>query len=129
MPNGGLQVVVPSAGAAAAIAAVLDDPVTTARLDFADQSLLAHAFAGRWVPLPYIYNALKTMRWPRVHGPIWRDDSVKNVHYILSPKPWEESEEERRREGRDELNEWWWKISRERLAEEKRVHGFVLDKV
>lgn len=91
--------------------------------DFADQSLLSDVFYGRWVAIPYVYNALKTLRWKDVHAPIWRDEYVKNVHYILSPKPWDESPEERKKgekEGRDGTHEWWWKFNDERLAEEKK---------
>ena len=84
--------------------------------EFADQSLLADSFEGRWVGLPYIYNALKTMRWKDVHATIWRDDRVKNVHLLLSPKPWDEKPGEET----DETHKWWWAVNKERLAEEKK---------
>ena len=84
--------------------------------EFADQSLLSDLFSGRWVALPYIYNALKTLRWKDVHATIWRDDRVKNVHYILAPKPWDE----RREDGADATHEWWHKVNEERLASEKK---------
>lgn len=58
---------------------------------FADQSLLSEVFQGHWAPLPYIYNALKAKRWKGVHDAIWRDDHVKNIHYFLTPKPWDET--------------------------------------
>ncbi|KAG7289746.1 hypothetical protein NEMBOFW57_006122 [Staphylotrichum longicolle] len=89
--NGGLLCVTPSARAYSQILAFLADPrrATPAALPFADQSLLSIVFEGRWAALPYVYNALKTMRWERVHGRIWRDGEVKCVHYILTPKPWE----------------------------------------
>jgi lipopolysaccharide biosynthesis glycosyltransferase len=83
--------------------------------DFADQSLLGDVFHGRWVALPYIYNALKTLRVQGVHHPIWRDDQVKNIHYILSPKPWEEKQGEESQES----HTWWWKCNSERLEAEK----------
>ena len=83
--------------------------------EFADQSLLSDLFEGRWVALPYIYNALKTIAWEGVHKPIWRDDKVKNVHYILSPKPWDEKEGEEAYE----THKWWRKVNNERLAREK----------
>ena len=90
----------------------------TSKYDFADQSLLSDVFHGRWVPLPYIYNALKTMRWKGVHDAIWRDNKVKNVHYILNPKPWDEDEEARKAKS-DPLNVWWWEVTEERREEEK----------
>jgi lipopolysaccharide biosynthesis glycosyltransferase len=103
---------------------------TVMSYDFADQSLLGDLFFGRWVALPYVYNALKTLRWQDVHSEIWRDNSVKNVHYILSPKPWDENEEVRAEAGgkevvnkagdgkRDGTHAWWWKINGERKEAE-----------
>lgn len=118
MPNGGLQVVNPSAGVYDRILSTLQNPSSTINYEFADQSLLSDLFPGRWVPLPYIYNALKTMRWPHVHATIWRDDQVKNMHYLLSPKPWDEEGENKGKT--DEANPWWWVINDERLADEKK---------
>ncbi|KAJ5825756.1 hypothetical protein N7474_002894 [Penicillium riverlandense] len=89
IPNGGLQVVNPAQGTYEKILEQLNTS-TTSEYDFADQSLLGDIFYGRWVALPYIYNALKTLRWRGVHDAIWRDENVKNIHYILSPKPWDE---------------------------------------
>jgi lipopolysaccharide biosynthesis glycosyltransferase len=66
----------------------LQDERTTTYM-FPDQALLGDVFAGRWVALPYVYNALKFLRWPGVHDAIWRDDRVKNIHYGFTPKPWE----------------------------------------
>ena len=93
-------------------------------MDFADQSLLSDLFKGCWVPLPYIYNALKTIRWEGVHREIWRDDQVKNVHYILAPKPWDE---ERDMSGKsDPTHAWWWEVNDERLEKEKEA-GTIVD--
>ncbi|KAF7197112.1 Galactinol synthase 1 [Pseudocercospora fuligena] len=129
MPNGGLQVVVPSADVYELILSRLQDP-SIMEYDFADQSLLGDLFYGRWVALPYIYNALKTLRWEGVHAPIWKDDKVKNVHYILSPKPWDENDEQKKntvghtletvsKGARDASNQWWWDVHERRLKEEK----------
>lgn len=118
MPNGGLQVVVPSQGAYDLISTALGSEGTV-DYEFADQSMLGDLFAERWVALPYVYNALKTLRWRGVHDAIWRDGRVKNVHYILSPKPWDESEEDKRKKGREEINEWWWEVNGKRLTDEK----------
>jgi alpha-N-acetylglucosamine transferase len=115
MLNSGLLVVVPSPEVHAKITeAMLDDGI--AEYIFPDQELLSVSFKGRWAPLPYIYNALKTLRNENVHGAIWRDDKVKNVHYILSPKPWET----KTREGvTEETVLWWWDINDERVGEER----------
>ncbi|PYH80810.1 glycosyl transferase family protein [Aspergillus uvarum CBS 121591] len=122
MPNGGLQVVNPSQAIYDKIVAQLASSVTS-NYEFADQSLLSDVFHGRWVALPYVYNALKTLRWDGVHDAIWRDDRVKNVHYILSPKPWDEPEEIRKslvpRSSRDASHAWWWELTEERLQEER----------
>jgi len=117
--NGGLQVVNPSN---AVYDLILNHMESDAAIDmeFADQSLLSDLFRGRWVPLPYIYNALKTMRWEGVHRHIWRDDCVKNIHYILSPKPWDEMDEEGKFIGKDEAHGWWVKDNQERLANEEK---------
>lgn len=114
MPNGGLQVVNPSNDAYQLILDQLanDDAMN---YDFADQSLLSDVFSGRWVTLPYTYNALKTLRWKGVHDAIWRDDEVKNIHYLLSPKPWDSKPDEEM----EETFHWWWDLNLERLKEEK----------
>lgn len=115
--NGGLQVVNPSAAHYDRIVAFMEDGA--ARMDFADQSLLSELFRDRWVALPYVYNALKTLRWPGVHDAIWRDARVKNVHYILTPKPWEEVDADGNWSGTEETHRWWADVNRERKADEK----------
>jgi lipopolysaccharide biosynthesis glycosyltransferase len=119
MPNGGLQVVNPSLDIYNMISEAMNDSKIM-DYDFADQSLLGDVFSGRWVALPYIYNALKTLRWGGVHNEIWQDASVKNVHYILSPKPWDESAEDRKKAGRDPTHAWWWMSTEERRELEKQ---------
>lgn len=117
--NSGLLVINPSK-------AIFDQIVTKmneAGLDyqFPDQDLLADVFKGRWVALPYIYNALKTMREPAVHGAIWRDDKVKNVHYILSPKPWDELGPDGTWKGDKPIHKWWIDAYKSMRAEEKTL--------
>lgn len=122
--NGGLQVVNPSRAVYDLIVAHMEDHA--ADMAFADQSLLSDLFRARWVPLPYVYNALKTMRWPGVHDAIWRDDQVKNVHYILAPKPWDEVAADGRFTGSDETHAWWVDVNNDRLAWEK-ANGIPAD--
>lgn len=90
-------------------------------MDFADQSLLSDLYKGRWVPLPYIYNALKTLRWEGVHKEIWDDTKVKNLHYILAPKPWDEMDSEGNNIGTDPTHQWWVDTNNERLKGEKEA--------
>ena len=78
---------------------------------FPDQDFLASMFCGKWCPLPWKYNALKTMRqW---HTNIWRDEEVKGLHYIVD-KPWEKrvaSDGIGGHLGRDgETHTWWWNV-------------------
>src|SRR5947207_2062870 len=115
--NGGLQVVNPSTAVYNQILAYMESDA--ANMDFADQSLLSDLYRGRWVPLPYIYNALKALRWEGVHNQIWRDDQVKNVHYILTPKPWDEMDAGGKNISKDFTHQWWVDVNIERLAAEK----------
>ncbi|KAL9604747.1 MAG: hypothetical protein Q9179_001722 [Wetmoreana sp. 5 TL-2023] len=118
MPNGGLQVVNPSKEVFESITKRMATSEAIQSYDFADQSLLSDLFWGRWVPLPYIYNALKTMAWEDVHSILWKEDEIKNAHYILSPKPWDEGPGEEQHE----THKWWWTYNLDRLAEEKSNH-------
>ena len=111
--NSGLVAVRPSPLALEQIQTQLQDP-EVAQYIFPDQDLLADVYRNRWVPLSYVYNALKPMRRKGVHDAIWRDDELKNIHYILSPKPWDE-----RPEAADEVNKWWHEANAERLRLEK----------
>ncbi|PPQ89082.1 hypothetical protein CVT25_006453 [Psilocybe cyanescens] len=118
--NGGLQVVNPSQSVYNLILNYINSDELP-NLEFADQSVLTNLFKGRWVPLPYIYNGLKTLRWPDVHDKIWRDDRVKNIHYILAPKPWDEMDAEGKFIGKDETHRWWVNYNQERLKTEKEA--------
>ena len=103
MLNSGLLVTVPSESVYNKITAQLEDSEAMQTYDFPDQGLLSDVFMDRWVPLPYVYNALKTLRWPGIHDKIWRDAEVKNVHYIFGPKPWNV----RRGEVDEQPFDWW----------------------
>ncbi|KAG5519262.1 hypothetical protein PMAC_001887 [Pneumocystis sp. 'macacae'] len=88
------------------------DKYPSIMLNFAEQSLLSYIYEKKWLPLPYIYNALKTLR--TVHEKLWDDDDVKIVHYILD-KPW--SEENDGLNSCDPTHAWWWSVEKERKAE------------
>lgn len=108
MCNGGLQVVVPNKENFDRIMTTLENTSATSSYDFADQSLLSDIFKGKWLPLSYKYNALKTLRV--IHSDIWSDSEVKNIHYILNPKPWETREDD------TGTFAFWHRINDERLA-------------
>jgi len=79
-----------------------------AEFTFPDQDLLTAFFKDNWKPLPWYYNALKTLRY--IHTNLWDDDEVRCLHYILPDKPWQS-----RKTPADVvqahlslMNQWWW---------------------
>lgn len=126
MLNSGLLVVIPSLSTYAQIETALSEPSRLVKYNFPDQELLSDVFYGRWLPLPYVYNGLKTMRGKSVHGAIWRDGEVKNVHFIFARKPWDLCLEERRKGALDELDRWWWEEDARRVKRERE--GGIVDK-
>ena len=82
---------------------------------FPDQDLLAAFYKGRWKPLPWSYNALKTLR--KIHQPLWRDEEIRCLHYILAMKPWRTKVVD---EWEEEMHQWWW--DRYRLLEGRLSH-------
>lgn len=83
---------------------------------FPDQDLLAEFFKGRWKVLPWCYNALKTLR--TIHQPLWRDEEVRCLHYILSVKPWHSPPGTG---GQYEEMNVWWRDTYQKLGEEMKV--------
>ena len=102
--NSGLVVLNPSLDILKDIVHMLATSPLVATYLFPDQDFLADYFRGRWVPLSWRYNALKTLR--TIHTHLWRDDEVRCLHYILHDKPWKQP----RGTGGDseEVNGWWW---------------------
>ncbi|KAJ5110798.1 glycosyl transferase family protein [Penicillium argentinense] len=86
--NSGILVINPSKSTYTEINSALADAERISAYGFPDQELLSDVFVDRWVPLPYVYNALKTIRWDDVHGAIWRDEEARVVHYIFAKRPW-----------------------------------------
>ncbi|KAH9982434.1 glycosyltransferase family 8 protein [Lactifluus volemus] len=97
--NSGLVVITPSAALAGSIVHFLRTSPLVPTFSFPDQDLLATFFQGRWKPLPWVYNALKTLRV--IHKNLWRDEEVRCLHYILPDKPWKARVQE-------EMDRWWW---------------------
>ncbi|KAG5440850.1 hypothetical protein PCK2_000005 [Pneumocystis canis] len=64
MLNSGLVVLNPNPEEFASILerVVNSEKYPETMLNFADQSLLSYMYEEKWLPLPYIYNALKTLR-------------------------------------------------------------------
>lgn len=116
--NSGLLVINPSLEVFAQVVAYME--AHAGRMLFPDQDVLTELFRGRWVALPYVYNALKTMPAKETHSAIWRPDKVKNVHYILEPKPWVEVDTKEASDWTSEVREWWVKMDWERRQAERR---------
>lgn len=134
MLNSGVLVITPSRKIYAEITAALEDTPRIEKYDFPDQELLSDVFADRWVSIPYVFNALKTLRWEGVHGAIWRDEEVRAVHYIFAKKPWHEIDSGdgngngevdvlKVKEKLDDTSLWWWEANweRKRLERERGV--------
>lgn len=83
--NSGLVILHPSSTVLASLIDFLNTSPTIGHAKFADQDVIAEAFKGRWRPLPWWCNALKTLRG--AHKGLWRDEEVGIIHYILD-KPW-----------------------------------------
>lgn len=115
MCNGGLQVVQPSIENFNKILAALESD-STSSYEFSDQSLLSDVFKNKWQPLSYKYNALKTLKL--IHKDVWNDNEVKNIHYIISPKPWDDCTNF---DDTTHTFQAWWKINDERLEHEKKT--------
>lgn len=102
--NSGTVVLNPSIELAESIHHYLITSPLIPTFSFPDQDLLANFFAGRWKVLPWCYNALKTLR--QIHQPLWRDEEVRCIHYILHQKPWHAP---RGSVPEDEVTySWWW---------------------
>ena len=109
--NGGLFLYYPSSQLWDDLMAEFRSSEELSTYQFPDQDFLASFFLAKWLPLPWKYNALKTMEnW---HPNIWRDEEVHGLHYIVD-KPWE------RRVGSDGIaghlgrdgktHSWWWDV-------------------
>jgi hypothetical protein len=117
--NSGLVVLDPSPALYKAITHFLSTSPLIPTFSFPDQDLLATFFKDRWKPLPWCYNALKTLRI--IHKALWRDDEIRCLHYILDDKPWQTRVGELGTGGDyEEPNRWWWE-ELNKLGEEMKV--------
>ena len=109
--NGGLFLYYPSSQLWDDMMATFQSSTELSTYQFPDQDFLASFFLAKWLPLPWKYNALKTMEnW---HPNIWRDEEVHGLHYIVD-KPWEKrvaSDGIAGHLGRDgKTHGWWWDV-------------------
>lgn len=101
--NGGFLLLTPDEAVLADMVGRLAAVDDLSRFPFAEQDFLNEFFRDRWRPLPYVYNALKTLQ--HQHPSVWDSASVKNIHYIID-KPWEKPLDSTDRYV--EVNRLWW---------------------
>uniref|UniRef100_A0A1D1ZHW0 Hexosyltransferase n=1 Tax=Anthurium amnicola TaxID=1678845 RepID=A0A1D1ZHW0_9ARAE len=119
--NSGLLVLTPSKQISEDLLNYFYNHPDIGSLIFPDQDVLNEIFKEKWIPLPYTYNAVKTSR--TCHSSTWEDKAIRNVHYVMSDKPWkkeiidfeQEFEDVKKTEDIDTislfiLNSWWWKV-------------------
>jgi len=105
--NSGLVVLNPSQELMQNITDFLFTSPLVATFSFPDQDLLSEFFKGKWRPLPWCYNALKTLRV--IHKPLWRDEEIRCLHYILHDKPWHHViGADGVDQQYEEMHQWWW---------------------
>ncbi|CED82344.1 Glycosyl transferase, family 8-glycogenin [Phaffia rhodozyma] len=101
--NSGLVILYPSDKLFDEIKEFLYTSPLIKEMAFPDQDLLAEFFKGKWKPIGWQWNAIKTLGW--LHPEIYREEEVVNLHYIVD-KPWEG------RPGPDSpdlvTHGWWW---------------------
>ncbi|KAL9131181.1 MAG: hypothetical protein Q9217_000834 [Psora testacea] len=126
--NGGLFIYQPSERLWTAILRHFHTSPALSSYMFPDQDFLADFFCQKWLPLPWKYNAIKTMEnW---HRNIWRDEEVHGLHYIVD-KPWHRrvaSDEIAGHLGRDgKTHAWWWEMWEEWRRERKGELVMILE--
>jgi inositol 3-alpha-galactosyltransferase len=98
---------------------------------FADNDFFAEYFRDKWMSVGYQYNATKTVRaW---HPQMWRDDEVRNLHYVAD-KPWTGrigTDEKAGKSEKDRVtHRWWWdEFGRWEAEREKMGEVEVLDMI
>ncbi|QDS71582.1 hypothetical protein FKW77_006073 [Venturia effusa] len=107
--NGGMFIFHPSSELWKSMLEIFNTTEKLSTYQFPDQDFLADYFRDRLMPMPWQFNAIKTMRnW---HTNIWRDDEVVCLHYIVD-KPWVKRVAEdgiAGYKGLDgETHRWWW---------------------
>ena len=112
--NGGFLVLSPDEAVFADMTEQLGAVDDLSRYPFAEQDFLNEFYRDRWRPLPYVYNALKTL--PHQHPSVWDQAEVKNIHYIID-KPWDKPLDPADRY--HEVNLLWWRTA-DKLGEAAR---------
>lgn len=105
--NSGTVVLNPSLAISASIEHRLQTCPYVTGWVFPDQDLLSEHFKGKWIPLAWYYNALRSLYV--VHPDLWADHEIRCLHYIFADKPWQSRITPQDLEPRFKvMNRWWW---------------------
>ncbi|KAJ3510542.1 hypothetical protein NLJ89_g4619 [Agrocybe chaxingu] len=105
--NSGTVVLSPSMKLAADVMQYLFTCDRISEWKFPDQDLLSSFFQGRWRPISWYYNALRSLH--SVHPIIWSEGEIRCLHYIFADKPWQSRiTPPASEEGFDVMDRWWW---------------------
>ena len=108
--NAGLLVLDPSRAVFEHMAGALAS-VNLSACPFGDQDFLNGYFCGAWTPLPWTYNATKTLyacHRANANGcrdGVWQLQLVRNLHFTMA-KPW--NLKDPKHQGFERLNKLWW---------------------
>lgn len=109
--NSGILIVEPSLSLFNEIFERLNDQDKIKNYMFPDQDLLADLFYHNWLAISYKYNCLKTFKQHHPH--LWDLSEIKNIHFILSPKPWDVDPNTYVDDSK--TFKLWWDMNNERL--------------
>jgi len=105
--NSGTVVLSPSEPLAESLVKYLESSPRVAEWKFPDQDLLSEYFKGKWRPISWYYNALRSLR--NSHPAMWCNNEIRCLHYIFADKPWQSRITAQGTEmGFDIMNKWWW---------------------
>lgn len=105
--NSGTVVLNPSTALAARLVHHLYHSPRVLEWKFPDQDLLSEYFKGKWWPIPWYYNALRSLH--NSHPAMWSDEEVRCLHYIFADKPWQSRRTPPGTEkGFEVMDKLWW---------------------
>ncbi|KDR85114.1 hypothetical protein GALMADRAFT_233742 [Galerina marginata CBS 339.88] len=105
--NSGTVVLNPSENLSSSIIRFLFTCDRVPEWKFPDQDLLSEYFKGKWQPISWYYNALRSLH--NVHPVMWSESEIRCLHYIFADKPWQSrATPPGSDEGFDVMNGWWW---------------------
>ena len=105
--NSGTVVLSPSESLAEDLVNHLKSSPRVVEWKFPDQDLLSEYFKGKWKPISWYYNALRSLS--NSHSQMWCNSEIRCLHYIFADKPWQSRITAPGTEkGFDIMDKWWW---------------------